>query len=110
MVVVSCSAETNVDVSSKVINADGAPDKDLNKHLDVAKHDCAIPKEATNRDSKATDLMVPLSRKDNDTLTTAPNSDDFDNTTLAANGENTGIMAENRDQSKVDPPKLSRAR
>lgn len=93
IVVVSCVVETNVDATPKVINADGAHDKDFNCPVDVAKHDESIYIEASVKGSKATDSIVVLSRCDNNTLTSAPNSNDFENTTCVVVGEKTGMPA-----------------
>lgn len=75
IVVVSCVRETDVDRSTKVMKADGTHDVDLTKNLDVKCPDITMHCEASMCDSKATDVIVMVSRLDNNTLTTAPNTD-----------------------------------
>lgn len=87
LVLVSCGTETEVDATSKGICADGAHMVDFEKDLMVAKPDWTMPEEASDCRSKATDSMVPISRCENGSGTTAPDTDMLGNSGKASVGE-----------------------
>lgn len=92
----SCGTETEVDATPKGICADGTHIVDLEKDFIVMKPDDTIHDEAPKCGPKATDSIVIRTRKENNSFTTAPDTDIAGNSKKATIGENTGISAYNR--------------